>query len=249
MGCMVRNPVRHTCAQPHHCSLDVRMQVLARSPLTKELNPQQHRELDQHLTSWAWAAGDPILLAGEQAQGSYMVASGRARIARDTIDGREITVDIAVPGDVIGPLHTHSSPAMDSAWAMETTCALYLPAEALAEVVEAYPQVALAIMRMQQDQLAQSRNRETAQATSTVEQRVAAALQHLDTTLGETRRDGSRLLQVRLRRDDVAGMAGTTVESASRALAKMKKTGVIDSGREWIAITDHQALTDLITGP
>lgn len=225
------------------------MQVLARSPLTKELNPQQHRELDQHLTSWAWAEGEPILLAGEQAQGSYMVASGRARVVRDTIDGREITVDIAVPGDVIGPLHTHSSPAMDSVWAMETTCALYLPAEALAEVVEAYPQVALAIMRMQQDQLTQSRNRQTAQATLTVEQRVAAVLQHLDTTLGETRRDGSRLLQVRLRRDDVAGMAGTTVESASRALSKMKKTGVIDSGREWIAITDHQALTDLITGP
>lgn len=248
MGLMARNPVRHNCAQPHQCSLDVRMQVMARSPLTKKLNPQQHRELDQHLTSWAWAAGDPILLAGEQAQGSYMVAAGRARITRDTIDGREITVDIAAPGDVIGPLHTHSSPATDSAWAIETTCALYLPAEALAEVVDAYPQLALAIMRMQQNQLVRSRERETAQTTSTVEQRVAAALQHLDAKLGQIRQDGSSLLQVRLRRDDVAGMAGTTVESTSRAMARMKKTGVIDSGREWIAITNHQALADLVAG-
>lgn len=245
---MSRNPVRHSCAQPHRCSLDVRLKVMARSPLTRELSPQQHRELDQHLSAWSWAAGDPILLAGEEASGSYMVASGRARITRDTIDGREITIDIAAPGDVIGPLHTHSSPATDSAWTMETTCALYLPAEALAEVVGTYPQLALAIMRMQQDQLAQSRERETAQATSTVEQRVAAALQHLDAKLGETRRDGSRLLQARLRRDDIAGMAGTTVESASRAMAKMKKTGVIDSGREWIAITDQAALADLVIG-
>lgn len=100
-------------------------------------------------------------------------------------------------------------------------------------------------MRMQQDQLVRSRERETAQTTSTVEQRVAAALQHLDAKLGQIRQDGSSLLQVRLRRDDVAG---TTVESASRAMARMKKTGVIDSGREWIAITNHQALADLVAG-
>lgn len=225
------------------------MKVMARSPLTRELSLQQHRELDHHLTAWAWAAGDPILLAGEQAPGSYMVASGRARISRDTIDGREITVDIAAPGDIIGPLHTHSSPATDSAWAMETTCALYLPAEALTKVVDTYPQLALAIMRRQQNQLALSREREIAQATVTVEQRVATTLQHLDAKLGQPQQDGSSLLQVRLRRDDIAGMAGTTLESASRTMAKMKKTGVIDSGREWIAITDHQALAELSTGP
>lgn len=137
------------------------------------------------------------------------------------------------------------SSMISNSWAIETTCALYLPVEALAEVVDAYPQLALAIMRMQQDQLVRSRERETAQTTSTVEQRVAAALQHLDAKLGQIRQDGSSLLQVRLRRDDVAG---TTVESASRAMARMKKIGVIDSGREWIAITNHQALADLVAG-
>lgn len=243
---MARNPVRRNCAQPHECSVDVRMKVLARSPLTRDLSPEQHTEIDRLLTSWAWAAEDPILLAGDEADGTYLVASGRARITRDTRDGREITLDIAAPGDIIGPLHTHQSTATDSAWAMETTCALYLPAEALAEVVETYPAVALAMLRMQQDELARARERETAQTTSTVEQRVAAALRRLDDKLGQTRGDGSSLLQVRLRRDDIAGMAGTTVESASRALARMKKEGVINSGREWIAIIDHEALADLI---
>lgn len=242
---MARNPVRSNCAQPHPCSWDVRMKVMARSPLTRDLSPQQHEELDQYLTSWAWATGDPIVLAGEPLEGSYMVASGRARITRDTIDGQETTVDIAVPGDIIGPLHTHTAPAPDSAWAMETTCALFLPADALATVVKNYPPMALAILQMQQEQLVRSRDRDTTQATATVAQRVADALLYLDVKLGEPRRDGSSLLQARLRRSDVAGLAGTTVESTSRAMAKMKKDGVIDSGREWIAITDHEALADL----
>ena len=46
--------------------------------------------------------------------------------------------------------------------------------------------------------------------------------------------------------EPIAGMSGTTVESASRVLARMKKSGVIDSGREWTAITDHDALETLV---
>lgn len=224
------------------------MKVLARAILTRDLTPAQHRELDEHLSAWAWAEGAPILLAGEESTGSYLVASGRARVTRDTADGREITVDIAVPGDIIGPVHTEPTAVVDSVWAMETTCALFLPADALTQVVEKYPPVALAILRMQQERLAQAREREIGQSTRTVEQRVAAVLLKLAAKLGQRQADGVTLLQVRLRRDDIAGMAGTTVESTSRAMSKMKRNGLIGSGREWVSVVDHQALADVSAG-
>ena len=245
---MSQNPVRPNCARPHRCSGSVRLEALARSPITRGLDPVEHRALDRHLSAWSWAEGDPLVLAGQEVGGSYLIVSGRARVTRDTADGRELTVDIAAPGDIIGPLHTHPAPTDDSAWAMETTCALYLPAESLGEVVGEYPELALAIMGMQQERLAGAREREIGQTTRSVAQRVAAALQGLDRKLGELRPDGSSLLQVRLRRDDIAGIAGTTVESASRAMTKMKRDGVIDAGREWVAITDPDALEDLIQG-
>lgn len=222
------------------------MKAMSRSPLTRELSPEEHMDLDGHLTAWSWAEGDPVFLAGEEVAGSYLVVSGRARVTRDTIDGREITVDIAAPGDVIGPLDIRASEVVDSAWAMETTCALHLPAESLAEVVEKHPKLALAIIRMQQERLAQSRERDIGQATKNVEQRVAAVLRRLNGKLGQPQADGSSLLQVRLRRDDIAGMAGTTLESASRAMSRMKKAGIIDSGREWVSIADADALESLI---
>ncbi len=222
------------------------MEVMARSPLTRELAVDEHRELDRHLSAWSWGEGQPILLAGDEATGSYLVVSGRVRVTRDTIDGRGITVDLAAPGDVIGPLGTAPAEAVDSAWAMETTCALYLPADSLAEVVEEHPRLALALLRMQQDRLAQSRERDIGRTTRSVEQRVGAVLRRLDDKLGHRREDGSSLLQIRLRRDDIAGMAGTTLESASRAMSKMKRFGLIDSGREWVAIVDHAGLDELI---
>lgn len=248
METMSQNPVRRSCAQPHHCSPEVRLKAMARSPLLRDMDVDEHRDLDQYLSAWSWAEGDPVILAGDEITGSYLLVAGRARVTRDTIDGREITVDIAAPGDVIGPLHTHPVEVVDSAWAMETTCALYLPADSLAEVITRHPTLALSIVRMQQEHLTQSRERNVGQTTTTVEQRVGAALRRLDGKFGEHQQDGSSLLQVRLRRDDIAGMAGTTVESASRAMAKMKKAGIINSGREWVAILDRDALEDLVDG-
>lgn len=224
------------------------MATLSRSPLTGMLSPDDHQALGEQLTSWAWTEGDPLLLAGDETGGFYLLVSGRVRVTRDTADGREITVDIAAPGDIVGPLHTEPTAATDSAWAMETSCALYVPADRLAHMIEDYPPVALALLQQQQERLTAAREREIGHQTRTVEQRVAAVLRELDRKLGSPRRDGSRLLQVRLRRDDIAGMAGTTVESASRAMSRMKKSDIIDSGREWVSIIDPDALDKIISG-
>ncbi|AJK69641.1 Crp/Fnr family transcriptional regulator [Corynebacterium marinum] len=242
---MSSNPVRQTCSHPHHCSTDVRMRVMARSPLTRDLTPEQHTELDTHLRAVAWAEGEPLMMAGETPGGVHLVMSGRVRVTRDTVDGEEITLDIAGPGDVIGPLDTAPVPVEDSAWAMETTCALFLRAETLGEVVATFPPLAMALLQLQQQRLTAGREREVAQSTRTVEQRVAGVLLQMAGRLGQSRPDGSVLLQVRLRRDDIAGMAATTVESASRAMAKMKRNGLIDSGREWVVILDAAGLADL----
>lgn len=221
---------------------------MKRSRLTRGLSEEQIVSLASGLDAWSWREGDPLLLAGEEADGSYMIASGRARITRDTIDGRELTLDIAAPGDIVGPVSMEPTPAVDSAWAMETTCALFIPATALAEVVSTYPEFALEILQMQQERLRQAREREVGQTVHPVQQRVAAVLENLAEKIGQRLSDGSTLLQVRLRRQDIAGMAGTTVESTSRVMSKMKKDGVIDSGREWVSILDSDALSDLAAG-
>ena len=228
--------------------MDTRIRVMKRSPLTRDLTEEQMSHLARDLKAWAWNEGDPLLIAGEEADGSYMIASGRARITRDTIDGRELTVAIAAPGDIVGPVSTVPTGAVDSAWAMETTCALFIPADALAEVVADYPQFAVALLQMQQNQLRLAREKEVGQTIHTVEQRVAAVLEELALKLGQHLSDGSTLLQVRLRRRDIAGMAGTTLESASRAMSKMKRAGIIDSGREWVSILDADGLADLVMG-
>ena len=49
-------------------------------------------------------------------------------------------------------------------------------------------------------------------------------------------------------RSDIAGMAGTTIESASRAMTRLRKRGLIDAGREWVAISDVDGLRAVAEG-
>ncbi|MHA2789715.1 Crp/Fnr family transcriptional regulator [Corynebacterium sp. S7] len=242
---MARNPVRSSCAQPHECGLDVRLNALARNSLTKHLSHDDHLVLDTYLSAWAWGPDEPILFAGEESEGSYLIVHGRARVSRDTADGRNITIDIAAPGDIVGPISSHIAIAENSVWAMETTCALYLEHTALAEVLQRWPSVGVELLHLQQTRLAEANDRGVAHVSRTVDQRVAAVLVRLDEKMGQRMSDGTHLIQVRIRREDIAGMAGTTVESASRAMSALKKQAVIDSGREWVRILDAERLADI----
>jgi CRP-like cAMP-binding protein len=78
-----------------------------------------------------------------------------------------------------------------------------------------------------------------------VEHRIAFTLLKLADKFGE-RQDDGLLIQTPLSRDDLAEMTGTTTESASRAVSQFQKAGWIDTGRQWVKITDRQGLEEMI---
>ena len=68
-----------------------------------------------------------------------------------------------------------------------------------------------------------------------VEQRIAAVLLMLGESYGKVGKLGGIRLTVPLTRQDVAEMAGTTVETCIRIMSKWQKAGVVT--------TDHQVIT------
>jgi CRP/FNR family transcriptional regulator len=74
------------------------------------------------------------------------------------------------------------------------------------------------------------------------EQRIAAALLTLADKMGETR-GSSVLIQAPLSRQDLAEMTGTTPETASRIMAQFRHSGLVRTGRRWVAILDASRLT------
>lgn len=73
-------------------------------------------------------------------------------------------------------------------------------------------------------------------------QRVATTLLRLVEKFGQDRAGGATLIQLPLSRADLAGMTGSTPESVSRVMSQLRKDGIIESGRRWTSVLDHDRL-------
>lgn len=239
-----RTPLSTTRAQPHHCPRPVRMRVLSQAPFFSTLSEEELDSIDTRMTSLSWGENDPLFTAGEEAQHLYLMAMGTAKLVQDTPEGHEVVVDLLAPGDLFGGLPSLGQERYaESAWALTTTCALRIDPDSFREVLIEHPSVALRVLDDVARRLAQARSDAGRQATSTVAQRVASTLLRLADKFGQEWTGGrGRLIQVPLSRTDLAGMTGSTTESVSRVMSRLRKDGLIDSGRRWTAVLDRDRL-------
>ncbi|WP_298458175.1 Crp/Fnr family transcriptional regulator [uncultured Cellulomonas sp.] len=195
------------------------------------------------MVSLSWAEDDLLYLAGERAEHLYVLAAGRAKASRVTVNGQEVVVDLLAPGDLFGGMRDLGQPTyLETVRALTTTCALRIDTRAFRGILSEYPEVALRVIDDTTALLAQARTDVTAQSTETVAQRVASGLLRLADKFGQDGISGATLLQLPLSRTDLAAMTGSTPESVSRVMSQLRRDGVIDSGRRWTAILDRDRL-------
>src|SRR5690625_4742314 len=79
-------------------------------------------------------------------------------------------------------------------------------------------------------------------STLPVDQRIDRILYRLAEKFGEQDDEFGLLIQMPHTSKDLADMAATTTETASRIISRLKKDGIIHAGRQWIAIIKLQDL-------
>ncbi|WP_010542233.1 Crp/Fnr family transcriptional regulator [Dietzia alimentaria] len=247
-----RTPLRTTCAQPHACPRPVRLAVLRHAPFFADLDADGIADVDAHAVVLSWAAGDAVYTEGEPGGHLYLVAHGQAKAYQDTEDGRTVVVDLLAPGDMFGGFDTLGKPEYgETVEAFGTLCALRISDEDFREILVRYPEVALRVVDDLAGQLGDARTTVLQQSTRTVAERVAATLLRIADKFGEARSgfggDDSHgtLLQLPLTRVDLAGMTGSTPESVSRVMSRLRREGIIDSGRRWTAVLDRDRLAEI----
>jgi CRP/FNR family transcriptional regulator len=80
-----------------------------------------------------------------------------------------------------------------------------------------------------------------------VEQRIAALLLGLSERHGSPVPGGTRV-DIRLTRQDLADIVGTTVETSIRVMSKFRRRGIVASNPKEIVITDMEGLRRVVTG-
>ncbi len=242
-------PLVEVEAHPHHCTPEVRREMLAKAPLFADLTADQTLVVDAACTALAADVGEAIYHAGEAAGKIFVVATGVVKTVRPGADGRQTILELSGPGDFFGVLPALGLETFpDTATAVTPSCVLALDADAFDGLVQRFPAVARASLRAVSQRLDAAHDSVHLLAGAPLEQRLASTLLLLVEKLGRAWQGKGLLIDAPLSRPEIAAMTGAATESVSRTLSTWKRRGLVDSGRRWIAVLDRSGLESLARG-
>jgi CRP-like cAMP-binding protein len=206
------------------------------------------QQVNRHFHERGHEPGAAIYYAGDPASQLYVLAAGSVKLIRHTLAGHDVLLDILATGEFFGSLsllgdETYS----DTALAQTITCTLSISGEDFRKLLEAYPQMAITVLDITTARLRDAQETIQQLSASSAEQRIASALLKLGEKLGEPREMGL-LIQIPLTREDLAAMTGTTPETVSRIMAQLQKAGLVETGRQWVAIANQEKLAEVAQG-
>ncbi len=240
-----QTPLAPRDIDPQVCTVDLRLRLLGDTPLFSALSAEELSRVNQHFQERGFAASQTIYAAGAPAEWLCLLAVGAVKIVRPTPQGQNVLLDIVRPGELFGSLAVLGDREYrDSAEAQTMCCVLTIAAGDFRAMLERYPPVTLAVLDMVSARLRATQELVEQHSSQPVEQRIAATLLKLGEKLGE-QQGGELLIQMPLSRRDLAEMAGTSMETASRVMSKLRKAGLIRSGRRWVALADPKQLAQI----
>jgi CRP-like cAMP-binding protein len=193
-----------------------------------------------------FGAGEIVFRDGDQSNTCYVVRSGHARAVREHADGRQIALATFGPGDIFGELAMFDDERRSAT--VETIDALDVLAilgPDMRRLMLRRPQLAVALAASLARRLRTTNERLASQSFQTVQSRVAGVIAQL---VDQAVAEGADAVDVQITatQADLAMLAGSSRESASRFLATLERAGVISQGRGRLTVHDPRALRNYV---
>jgi CRP/FNR family transcriptional regulator len=186
--------------------------------------------------------GEVVFREGDASDTCYIVRSGRARAIREHPDGRSITLANFGPGEIFGELAMFDDERRSATIeAIEETEAIAILGGDMRRLLREHPDIAVKLISALGRRLRETNERLARQSFQTVQSRVASVLAQL---VAAAREEGAGAGDVLITstQADLAQLAGSSRESASRFLAVLERAGIISQGRGKLTVHDPDAL-------
>ena len=241
----LKSPVRQEWVDPGVCSLDYRLKIIRRLPFFRHLSLPVVIEINHLFEDCDFAAEQVIYFEGDPGKNFYLVASGKVKLTRLGLSGREVLLDILQGGEYFGHLAIASQHAYsETAIAQTECCILQITAQNFETVMNRYPEVTMKVLQAVGQRLEESQEIIKQLSIYHVEERIAATLLRVARKLGEQKQTGM-LIQIPFSRQDLAAMTGTTVETVSRVMSRFSTEGLISTGRKWVVLKNLERLEQI----
>ena len=218
------------------------LELLGRVPAFAALAPEDLLEVAAVAVPRRFEAGEVVFREGDDSDTCYVVRQGRARAIREHADGRQITLSTFGPGDIFGELamfdDERRSATVEAAEALDV---LGILGTDMRRLLRLHPEIAVKLVVGLGRRLRAANERLARQSFQTVQSRVAAVVAQL-VEQAQAEGAGERDVLVTATQAELAQLAGSARESASRFLATLERAGVITQGRGRLVVHDPPAL-------
>ena len=216
-------------------------------PLFSELTEHDLERIARVAVPRSYPAGTVILREGDPGDTCYVLRAGRARVTRQHADGRSITLTNLGPGEIFGELAMFGGEVRSATVeAVDEVRAVALLAADLKRLLSEHPEIAVKLLGALSGRLREANARISRQSFQKVSSRVAGVLAELAETGAPRDSNGavarSDDVVVRSTQADIAQLAGTSREAASRFLATLQRAGVVTCKRGRVIVHDPPAL-------
>jgi CRP/FNR family transcriptional regulator len=216
--------------------------LLAQVPAFETLVPEDLSRIAEVAVPRHFEPAQVIFREGDASDTCYIVRHGHARAIREHSDGRSITLANFGPGDIFGELAMFEAERRSATVeALEEIQVVALLGADMRRLLQQHPDISFKLIVALGRRLRETNERLARQSFQTVQSRVAGVLSSL---VEQARSEGAadQEILVKATQTDVAKLAGSSRESASRFLAVLERAGIIEQGRGKIVVHQPDAL-------
>ena len=214
-------------------------------PIFSTLNASDMEEVKPYLIPAKFKKKEVIFSEGDPSDWLYVVTKGKVKITKLSQSGREIILEIIPPMDFFGGVAVmRGFPYPANAVAMDDAELLKISRSNLMRILDRFPNLMYCMAMNIGDRIKGSHEALKNIAVEKVESRIASLLIKLADKAG-SKTDDSVAIDMKLTKQDIAEMVGTTVETSIRTMSKFKKLGIVSEKSGKIVIKDLTKLKSL----
>jgi CRP-like cAMP-binding protein len=217
---------------------------IAEIPLFNGLPREQLEKLADIVLDKKYGKGQTLFSEGSEANGFYIIISGRIKVYKVSLEGKEQILHIFAGGEFFGEVPMFAGGNYPAhAETLEGSRVLFFPRDAFIGLVHKEPSLALNMLGVLSQRLRRFTHLIEDLSLKEVPGRLAAYFLYLS-----NRRKDSDTFELDITKAQLASFLGTIPETLSRILSRMSQQQLIQVEGRKIRLLDRQALESLAAG-
>ncbi|HSZ43899.1 MAG TPA: Crp/Fnr family transcriptional regulator [Streptosporangiaceae bacterium] len=216
--------------------------ALSEAPLFDALSPEDSQALRAKVLVVRLNRGERLFSEGDAGDKLYIILSGKIKLTKASVDGRENLQSVHGPGEMFGELSLFDPvPRTASATAITDTELAGLAHDDVRAWLSSRPEVSMHLLQALAQRLRRINEVKADLVFTDVPGRVAKALLDLEERFGVPTPDG---IQVNhdLTQEELAQLVGASRETVNKALADFAARGWIQLAAKSVLIVDNDRL-------